>query len=116
VLLCTGFTRNPLEYYARLKGSSMAFYSYPTSTATHRGWIDEREIASPERLASDARELVTVLAKRMGPSERLWIAHSRLLAEADRLLVAELRRAYDRTPCPGNADSQGFSCWQVKQR
>ena len=112
-VLCTGFTRNPLEYYVRLQKGPIAFFSYPTSSAEHRGWIDEDEIADQSLMAADARDLVKALHDRLQPSDLLWVAHSRLLAEANQFLLRSLNGRFRRIRCPDEAERFGMTCWRA---
>ena len=112
-VLCTGFTRNPLEYYLRLQKGPIAFFSYPTSSAEHRGWIDEDEIADQSLMAADARDLVKALHDRLQPPDLLWVAHSRLLAETNQFLFRSLKGRFRRIRCPDEAESFGMTCWRA---
>ena len=112
-VLCTGFTRNPLEYYVRLQKGPIAFFSYPTSSAEHRGWIDEDEIADKSLMAADARDLVKALHDRLQPSDLLWVVHSRLLAEVNQFLFRSLDDRFRRIRCPDEAESFGMTCWRA---
>jgi mannosyltransferase len=112
-ILCTGFTRNPLEYYVRLAGGRQEFSSFPTSFGLHRGWVDERELADPAAVSGDARSLVEKLQKDLDSGGRLWIAHSRLLHEANEVLMTEVQTHFRQVGCPGGAESRGFTCWRA---
>ena len=112
-VLCTGFTRNPLEYYLRLQKGPIALFSYPTSSAEHRGWIDEDEIADQSLMAADARDLVKALHDRLQPPDLLWVAHSRLLAETNQFLFRSLKGRFRRIRCPDEAESFGITCWRA---
>ncbi len=112
-VLCTGFTRNPLEYYVRLQKGPIAFFSYPTSSAEHRGWIDEDEIADKSLMAADARDLVKALHDRLQPSDLLWVVHSRLLAEVNQFLFRSFDDRFRRIRCPDEAESFGMTCWRA---
>jgi 4-amino-4-deoxy-L-arabinose transferase-like glycosyltransferase len=112
-VLCTGFTRNQLEYYVRLKGGRQEFSSFPTSFGLHRGWLDERELGEPAAIAADTRNLVGRLQRDLVSGGRLWIAHSRLLQEANEVLMAEIQSNLRQVGCPGGAESMGFTCWRA---
>jgi hypothetical protein len=111
VVLCTGFTRNPLEYYTHQRDGSPTFLSFPRSSGIHRGWVDERELGNRDALASDAETLLSELTRSLGGGGRIWIAHSRLAAESTEVLLHALSSRFRRDTCPGGADRQGFSCW-----
>jgi hypothetical protein len=114
LVLCTGFTRNALEYYVERAGRRQVFYSYPASFGRHRGWIDERELADAAFLARDADVVVTDLATTLQPRARLWIAHTRLLREANDILMHRVERTLRQVNCPGDGESQGFTCWTLR--
>jgi hypothetical protein len=114
LVLCTAFTRNALEYYVERTGRRQAFYSYPSSFGRHRGWIDERELADAAFLARDADAVVTDLATTLQPRARLWIAHSRFLREANDILMHRVERTLRQVNCPGDGESQGFTCWTLR--
>ena len=44
-------------------------------------------------------------------AERLWIAHSRLLREANDLLMERIATTLQQVPCPARAEDAGFTCW-----
>lgn len=113
-VLCTGFTRNALEYYARQLGGAQRFFSFPTSFGRHRGWVDERELADVTHVAGDAAKLSAELQASVGPRDRLWIAHSRLLADANDRLMAALSARFVQVGCPARAEDVGFSCWRAR--
>ena len=114
VVLCTGFTRNTLEYYVRIAGGRQPFYSFPTSFGEHRGWVDEVELADPTALQRDAVELTSVLARVVGSRQQLWIAHSRLLQQPNEMLMKEISGVFRQSPCPARAEDHGFTCWQAR--
>jgi hypothetical protein len=111
-VLCTGFTRNPLEYYVRRRGSAIPFHSYPMSTARHRGWVDETELQDAGRLSEGARVLVEELRRSLEPTDRLWLVHSRLLAESGQVLIVSLESAFERERCPADGENFGMTCWR----
>jgi mannosyltransferase len=113
-VLCTGFTRNALEYYARRGGARQPFSSFPRSFGSHRGWVDQRELADAAAIARDASETAAALAASLRGVGRLWIAHSRQLQDVNDVLMARIAGSFDQIGCPGAGESQGFTCWQPK--
>lgn len=110
-VLAMGFTRNAVEYYVREAGGSMPFYSFPSSLGAHRGWVDERELASRDAATLDAGRVVRTLAAREPAGGRLWVVHSGLLGEAATLLLVRLDEAFVAVACPERAEAIGLSCW-----
>jgi 4-amino-4-deoxy-L-arabinose transferase-like glycosyltransferase len=111
-VLATGFTRNSLEYIVREEGSAIPFFSFPTSFGVHRGWVDERELADPALLQSDADRLVGTFRIAVDADGLLWVVHARELAAANEILFARLGRSFHQVSCPGDAEAQGVTCWR----
>jgi 4-amino-4-deoxy-L-arabinose transferase-like glycosyltransferase len=111
IVLCTGFTRPSLEYYARLGGGRVPFRSYPLSLEVHRGWVDQNDLVDPDKLNRDAASLVDDIARSLGVTGRLWVAHSRLLTGANAMLMLHVESAFHQERCPANAEALGFTCW-----
>lgn len=114
-ILCTGFTRNTLEYYVWLGGGEQRFYSFPTSFGSHRGWVDERELADPRFLDADADRLTRSILADLPDSSQLWIAHSRELAGANEVLMRHVEKRWQQERCPADAERWGFTCWQRRR-
>jgi 4-amino-4-deoxy-L-arabinose transferase-like glycosyltransferase len=116
VVICTGFTRNTLEYYVRRAGGRQPFFSFPRSFDEHRGWLDERVLGDAERLGSDARALVEDVGAAVAGRGRLWVAHSRELPAADAALMRAIETALAQRACPSKGEERGFTCWQPRER
>ena len=111
-VLATGFTRNGVEYLLRERGSALSIFSFPTSFGTHRGWVDERELADATFIRADADQLVRTLGVTIGDGRLLWVLHTRELAAANEVLFARLDRAFRQVRCPGDAEAHGITCWR----
>ena len=113
VVVCTGFTRNGLEYYTRLDGGTTRFMSFPSSSGEHRGWVDERSLQNAARVQQDAAILVAGVLGRLRAEDRVWIAHARELASANDVLMREVERRMRQVPCRGKGEDAGFTCWRA---
>jgi mannosyltransferase len=111
VVLAMGFTRNPLEYYARERGVTAAFFSFPSSLGDHRGWLDEEVLHDPAVLSLDAARVVDDLASRLRAGDMLWVAHSGALGDAAVVVLTTLNEAFLPVPCAERAEKIGLSCW-----
>jgi hypothetical protein len=114
LILCTGFTRNALEYQVRVAGGGQRFLSFPRSSGEHRGWVDERALADPSYVRSDAIALMESLDRAMNSDDRLWIAHARELAGANDVLMREVEQRFQQIPCAANGEARGFTCWRKR--
>jgi hypothetical protein len=113
VVVCTGFTRNGLEYYAQVYGGPKRFVSFPSSSGEHRGWVDERSLEDSARVQKDAAALVTHVLDGLGAEDRVWIAHARELAAANDVLMREVERRMRQVPCKADGENAGFTCWRA---
>jgi hypothetical protein len=113
VVVCTGFTRNGLEYYARLYGSTTRFVSFPSSSGEHRGWVDERSLENAARVQEDAATVVAHVLGDLRAEDRVWIAHARELSAANDVLMREVERRMRQVRCSAEGEDAGFTCWRA---
>lgn len=113
VVVCTGFTRNGLEYYARLYGSATRFASFPSSSGEHRGWVDERSLENAARVQEDAATVVAHVLGGLRAEDRVWIAHARELSAANDVLMREVERRMRQVRCSAEGEDMGFTCWRA---
>lgn len=113
-VLCTGFTRNTVEYYLRVGGGTQPTHSFPPSLERHRGWVDQRELEDQTLLAAEARRLAESLRHALRRDGMLWIVHSRGLAPANELLMRQIGQSLRQVRCPADAEKTGLTCWRSR--
>ena len=90
----TGYRRAPLEYYLRLFGGKLRYYSFPPSVAQHLGWYDKAGLLKQkEKLKTEGRWLARQLLEQTSPGGKVWIAcskHPDIREGIDRYFLIEM--------------------------
>ena len=92
----TGYRRAPLEYYLRLLGGKLRYYSFPPSVAQHLGWYDKAGLLKDkEKLKTEGRQLARLVFEKTSPGSKVWIAQSKqrdIREGIDRYFISEVER------------------------
>lgn len=77
VIIFTGLSRPPVQYYLGKTGRRLILHSYPSDLERHMAWIDRaRMTAHPEALVRDADALLEHVEQELRPNGRVWLVYS----------------------------------------
>lgn len=77
VVILTGLSRPPIQYYLDKVGQRVIMHSYPRELGQHIGWIDRAQLtAHPDALVRDAEALIAHVEQELRPGGRVWLVYS----------------------------------------